>query len=163
MFSEFIQFVTCQNFLYKGWIKFHCVCILYFIYTFICWWIPGYFQLWAMANIEHVCTNIPLRLCFWLFEYILRSESWCCTHLHIQELGMWQWHPTPVLLPGKSHGRRSLVGCSPWDMGSLRVRHDWATSLSLFTFMRWRRKWQPTPLFLPGESQGSGSLVGCRL
>ena len=26
-----------------------------------------------------------------------------------------QWHPTPVLLPGKSHGHRSLVGCSPWD------------------------------------------------
>ena len=26
-----------------------------------------------------------------------------------------QWHPTPVLLPGKSHGRRSLVGCSPWS------------------------------------------------
>ena len=25
-----------------------------------------------------------------------------------------QWHPIPVLLPGKSHGRRSLVGCSPW-------------------------------------------------
>ena len=25
-----------------------------------------------------------------------------------------QWHPTPVLLPGKSHGRRSLMGCSPW-------------------------------------------------
>ena len=27
-----------------------------------------------------------------------------------------QWHPTPVLLPGKSHGQRSLVGCSPWDL-----------------------------------------------
>ena len=40
------------------------------------------------------------------------------------------------------------------SMGSLRVRHDWATSLSPFTFMRWRRKWQPTPVFLPGESQG---------
>ena len=25
-----------------------------------------------------------------------------------------QWHPTPVLLPGKSHGQRSLEGCSPW-------------------------------------------------
>ena len=25
-----------------------------------------------------------------------------------------QWHPTPVLLPGKSHGRRSLEGCSSW-------------------------------------------------
>ena len=48
------------------------------------------------------------------------------------------------------------------SMGSLRVRHDWATSLSLFTFMHWRRKWQPTPVFLPGESQGRGSLVGCR-
>ena len=47
------------------------------------------------------------------------------------------------------------------SMGSLRVRHDWATSLSLFTFMHWRRRWQPTPVFLPGESQGRGSLVGC--
>ena len=119
-----------------------------------------------------------------------------------------QWHPTPVLLPGKSHGWRGLVGCSPgvarsrarlsdftlffhfhaleketathssvlaWriqgmgepgglpSMGSHRVGHDWATSLSLFTFMHWRRKWQPTPVFLPGESQGRGSLVGCRL
>ena len=45
----------------------------------------------------------------------------------------------------------------------LRVGHDWATSLSLFTFMHWRRKWQPTPVFLPRESQGRGSLVGCRL
>ena len=49
------------------------------------------------------------------------------------------------------------------SMGSLRVGHDWATSLCLFTFMPWRRKWQPTPVFLPGESQGWGSLVGCRL
>ena len=47
--------------------------------------------------------------------------------------------------------------------GPLRVGHDWATSLSLFTFMHWRRKWQPTPVFLPGESQGQSSLVGCRL
>ena len=49
------------------------------------------------------------------------------------------------------------------SMGSRRVRHDWVTSLSLFTFMHWRRKWQPTPVFLPGESQGRGSLVGSRL
>ena len=40
------------------------------------------------------------------------------------------------------------------SMGSLRVGRNWATSLSLFTFMHWRRKWQPTPVFLPGESQG---------
>ena len=46
------------------------------------------------------------------------------------------------------------------SMGSLRVRYDLATSLSLFTFLYWRRKWQPTPMFLPGESQGTGEPGG---
>ena len=38
-------------------------------------------------------------------------------HYLVDKVWGWrrQWHPTPVLLPGKSHGRRSLVGCSPWD------------------------------------------------
>ena len=45
-------------------------------------------------------------------------------------------------------------------MGLLGVRHDWVTSLSLFTFMHWRRKWQLTPVFLHGESQGRGILGG---
>ena len=49
------------------------------------------------------------------------------------------------------------------SMRSIRIGHDWATSLLLFTFMHWRRKWQPTPVFLPGESQGWGSLVGWHL
>ena len=48
------------------------------------------------------------------------------------------------------------------SMGSPRVGHDWVTSLSLFTFMPWRRKWQPTLVFLPEECRGRGSLVGCR-
>ena len=47
------------------------------------------------------------------------------------------------------------------SMGSRRVRHDWVTSLSVCTFMHWRRKWQPTPVLLPGKSQGGRSLVGC--
>ena len=38
-----------------------------------------------------------------------------------------QWHPTPVLLPGKSHGWRSLVGCSPWGL-------EESDTLSDFTF-----------------------------
>ena len=71
-----------------------------------------------------------------------------------------QWHPTPVLLPRKSHGRRSLVGCSPWGH---EETDDSATSLSLFTFLHWRRKCQPTPVFLTGGSQGRESLVVCRL
>ena len=49
------------------------------------------------------------------------------------------------------------------SMGSLQLRHNRVTSLSLFTFMHWRRQWQPTPVLLPGESQGWGSLVGCYL
>ena len=49
------------------------------------------------------------------------------------------------------------------SMGSLRVGHNSVTSLSLFTFMYWRRKWQPTLVFLSGESQGQQSLVGCHL
>ena len=48
------------------------------------------------------------------------------------------------------------------SMGSLRVGHNWETSLSLFTVTHWRRKWQSTPVSLHGESQGRGSLVGCR-
>ena len=39
-----------------------------------------------------------------------------------------QWHPTPVLLPGKSHGQRSLVGCGPWGLPKSQTR------LSDFTF-----------------------------
>ena len=53
--------------------------------------------------------------------------------------------------------------CRLQSMGLLRVGHDRATSLSLFTFTHWRRKWQSIPVFLPGESQGQGSLMGCRL
>ena len=43
-----------------------------------------------------------------------------------------QWHPTPVLLPGKSHGRRSLVGCSPWGRWGLDM-----TERLHFNFSLW--------------------------
>ena len=45
------------------------------------------------------------------------TNSLCCT----AETNTWRrhWRPTPVLLPGKSHGRRSPVGCSPWDCEEL--------------------------------------------
>ena len=79
------------------------------------------------------------------------------------------WTPAPekAMAPHSS----TLAWKIPWvekpgrlqSMVSRRVRHNWTTSLSLFTFMHWRRKWQPTPVSLPGESQGWRSLVGCRL
>ena len=39
-------------------------------------------------------------------SYLIALAKTCSWRRH--------WHPSPVLLPGKSHGRRSLVGCSPW-------------------------------------------------
>ena len=48
------------------------------------------------------------------------------------------------------------------SMGSLRVRQDWATSLSFFTFMHWRRKWQPTH-FLAWRISGMEEPGGCHL
>ena len=82
-------------------------------------------------------------------------------------------YTVPVLWLEKAMALHSstLAWKIPWteepgrlqSMGSLRVRHDWVTSLSIFTFLHWRRKWQPTPVFLPGESQGRRSLVGCSL
>ena len=81
------------------------------------------------------------------------------------------WYSLGLVLSEKTMATHSstLAWKIPWmeesgrlqSMGSLRVGNDWATSLSLFTFMHWRRKWQRTPVFLPGESQGQRSLVGC--
>ena len=77
------------------------------------------------------------------------------------------------VLSGEGNGTPLQYSCleNPMDGGAwwaavhgvARVGQDWSTSLSLFTFVHWRRKWQPTPVFLLGESQGRGSLVGCRL
>ena len=78
-----------------------------------------------------------------------------CARPPVEFLEPRQWHPTPVLLPGKI----------PWteepgrlqSMGSRRVGHDWATSLSLFTFMHWRRKWQPVLAWrIPGMGESGG-------
>ena len=43
---------------------------------------------------------------FFLLNWSIRTSVLCWIRR--------QWQPTPVLLPGKSHGQRSLVGCSPW-------------------------------------------------
>ena len=60
---------------------------------------------------------------------------------------------------------RTLAWKIPWmeepgglpSMASLRVGHDWGTSLSLFTFMHCRRKWQPTPVFLLENPRDGGA------
>ena len=78
---------------------------------------------------------------------------------------------SPIFRFGEGNGTPLQYSCleNPMDGGAwkaavhgvTKVRHDLVTSLSLFTFMHWRRQWHPTSVFLPGESQGHGSLVGC--
>ena len=69
-----------------------------------------------------------------------------------------KWQPTPVLLPGKSHGRKRLVGCSPWG------REQW-TRLSDFTFTfhfpSLEKEMATHSSVLAWRIQGRGSLVGC--
>ena len=67
---------------------------------------------WGHVAIHHwkILTRPTTLLFFFIISFVHplslvkpKVESW-----------RRQWHPTPVLLPGKSHGQRSLVGCSPW-------------------------------------------------
>ena len=71
-----------------------------------------------------------------------------------------QWHPTPVLLPGKSHGWRSLVGCRPWGREESDTTEQLHFPFSLSCIGEGNGN---SPVFLPGESQGQGSLVGSHL
>ena len=58
-----------------------------------------------------------LEIASFIGMYTKFLSSFCLNfHFGIPPIRRRQWHPTPVLLPGKSHGRRSLVGCSPWGL-----------------------------------------------
>ena len=54
-------------------------------------------------------------------------------YFHVSLIRRRQWHPTPVLLPGKSHGQRSLVGCSPWGRLTSDMTERLPFPFSLFT------------------------------
>ena len=114
-----------------------------------------------MAKLKGRCRDIPYASCphthvsFPIINIPYQSGAFVTIH-----------KPTE----GDGTHSSTLAWQTPWteepgglqSMGSLGVGHYWATSLSLFTSMHWRRKWQPTPVFLPGKSQGQGSLVGCQ-
>ena len=71
--------------------------------------------------------NTQSLLKFMSIESVMPSNHLVLCHpllllpLVFPSIRVWrrQWHPTPVLLPGKSHGRRSLVGCRPWGLEEL--------------------------------------------
>ena len=101
-------------------------------------------QLWVLCTL---CSRPWDRNLLYLFISCAASEKAMAPHSNTLA-----WKIPWVEEPGRLQ-----------SVGSLGVGHDWATSLSLFTIMHWRKKWQPTPVFLPGESQGRGSMVGCCL
>ena len=67
-----------------------------------------------------------------------------------------QWHPTPVLLPGKSYGQRGLVGCSPWG------HQEWDMAERLYIHAL-EKEMATHSSVLAQRIPGMGSLVGCRL
>ena len=118
-----------------------------------------------LFSIKSIKTNILLVLVY--YKWLPTQKiTWICS-LFLNKWG--------ILVDifnfaiNNNMGMLTLAWRIPWmeepgrlqSMRSLRVGHDWVTSLWLFTFIHWRRKWQTTPVFLPGESQGRGSLLGC--
>ena len=108
-----------------------------------------------------VVSSAYLRLLIFLLAILIPACALSSLVFHM----MYSAYTEKAMAPHSS----TLAWKIPWmeepgrlqSMGWLRVGHDQVTSLSLFTFMHWRRKWRPTPVFLPGESQGRRSLVSC--
>ena len=112
------------------------------------------FSFWGSANFQnafficvllsHIYLFLPIRVCkviapflFIFFIWHMNSFYLLCYsvdefHLFSYYLRRRQWQPTPVHLPGKSHGRRGLEGCSPWGRWGLdtteRLRFPFALS-----------------------------------
>ena len=137
---------------------------------------PSHTPTWSCISLytwtcSHTCMSSRTQI--WTREFIhTQTDFHCCTLTCSKHKGV----HTFIYICSCSHSEKAMAPHSstlawkiPWmeepgrlqSMGSLRVGHDWGTSLWLFTFMHWRRKWQPTPVFLPGESHGQRSLVGC--
>ena len=103
-----------------------------------------------------------------LFKLVILFFSHICPGVellgHMVVLWRRQWHPTPVLLPGKSHGQRSLVGCSPWgceesDMTERLHFHFHALEKEMATHssvLAWRNPWTEEP----GRLQAMGLQRG---
>ena len=136
---------------------------------------PGVLQSMRLQRVGYDLATEQLRHIYNMYMYMYVYVCICIYILYIYNIYVYFYTHVHayVCIREKAMVTHSstLVWKIPWtkepgrlqSMGLLKVGHDWATSLSLFTFTHWRRKWQPTSVFLPGESQGRGSLVGCHL
>ena len=116
---------------------------------------PDFQQLWVARGRTTKPTLVPPQF---HTDYIKKGV------LFLLESGVGEFRE------GNAPHSSTLAWKIPWteeagrlqSMGSRRVRNDWATSLSLslFTFMHWRRKWQPTPVFFARRIPGMGEPGG---
>ena len=65
-----------------------------------------FFLKFSIFRLSLLCLNLIANEVY----HILKNDLYVCAYIYRRR----KWHPTPVLLPGKSHGWRSQVGCSPW-------------------------------------------------
>ena len=99
-----------------------------------------------------------------IFNYIDSKESACSAGdlSSIPRSGRspwrWGWQPTPVFLPGESHGQRSLVSYSPWRCK--RVRHDWVTNTFSFHWEKCDVTWWKNRLSAGGREKRKMTLLG---
>ena len=107
--------------LFYGWVIFRCMSVPDFLYPLICWWpfrlVP------CLGNCEQCCSEHKLAYIFLSYSFVWIYMPWSrMVGSYSNSIFMFfrdlcqrrKWHPTPVFLPGKSQGWRSLVGCRQW-------------------------------------------------
>ena len=77
------------------------------------WWLISYMILYIL-QCHFPKSSHPFRLPRSPKDCSIHQCLFCCLVYRLVLSRRRQWHPTPVLSPGKSHGWRSLVGCSQW-------------------------------------------------
>jgi len=110
--------------------------------THSCTYIPSLLNFPPLPSSHHSMLSWSTRL--GSLCYIAISYKLSVLHMVVYICWRKQWHPTPVLLPGKSHGQRSLVGCSLWG-------HEESDSTERHHFLFW----------LSRIGEGNGNPLQC--
>ena len=108
-----------EHYFARMWNECNCTVLWTFIGTYLLWNWKEYWPFQSCGNcwVFQICWHIECSTLTASYFRIWNSSAGIPSLQLVLFIAVLprQWHPTPALLPGKSHGRRSLVGCSPWD------------------------------------------------